>query len=197
MAVTPDLQAATWERMIRAVEKVRERLEKAVAALEAAGLPYAVAGGNAVAKWVATVDEGAVRNTRDVDILVRRADFPAIKSALEAAGFVYAELIAVDVFMDGPAGKPSDGVHLLYASEKVRPDYTEPNPDLTESVKTQTYRVVDLVGLVRMKLVSHRLKDRVHLQDMVQVGLIDATWPDRYLPELADRLRAILANPDG
>ena len=197
MAVTPDLHAATWERMIRAVEKVRERLEKAVAALEAAGLPYAVAGGNAVAKWVATVDEGAVRNTRDVDILVRRADFLAIKSALEAAGFVYAELIGVDVFMDGPAGKPSDGVHLLYAAEKVRPDYTVPNPDLTESVKTQTYRVVDLVGLVRMKLVSHRLKDRVHLQDMVQVGLIDATWPDRFPPELADRLRAILANPDG
>ena len=197
MAVTPDLQAATWERMIRAVEKVRERLEKAVAALEAAGLPYAVAGGNAVAKWVATVDEGAVRNTRDVDILVRRADFPAIKSALEAVGFVHAELIGVDMFMEGPDGKPSDGVHLLYAAEKVRPDDTVPNPDLTESVQTQTYRVVDLASLVRMKLVSHRLKDRVHLQDMVQVGLIDHTWPDRFPPELADRLRAILANPDG
>jgi hypothetical protein len=196
MAVTPDLQAATWERMIRAVEKVRERLEKAVAALEAAGLPYAVAGGNAVAKWVATVDEGAVRNTRDVDILVRRADFPAVKAALEAAGFVYAELIGVDVFMDGTSGKPSDGVHLLYASEKVRPDYTVPNPDISESVPTQTYRVVDLASLVRMKLVSHRLKDRVHLQDMVRVGLIDHNWPDRYPPDLADRLRAILANPD-
>jgi hypothetical protein len=197
MAVTPDLQAATWERMIRAVEKVRERLEKAVAALEAAGLPYAVVGGNAVAKWVATVDEGAVRNTRDVDILVRRADFPAIKSALEAAGFVHVELIGVDVFMDGPGGKPSDGVHLLYATEKVRPDYTVPNPDVSESVPTQTYRVVDLASLVRMKLVSHRLKDRVHLQDMVRVGLIDSTWPDRFPPDLADRLREILANPDG
>jgi hypothetical protein len=197
MAVTPDLQAATWERMIRAVEKVRERLEKAVAALEAAGLPYAVVGGNAVAKWVATVDEGAVRNTRDVDILVRRADFPAVKAALEAAGFVYAELIGVDVFMDGTSGKPSDGVHLLYAAEKVRPDYTVPNPDISESVPTQTYRVVDLEGLVRMKLVSNRDKDRTHIRDLIGVGLIDATWPDRFPPDLADRLRAILANPDG
>jgi hypothetical protein len=33
-----------------------------------------VAGGNAVAAWVATVDPSAVRNTQDVDILLRRAD---------------------------------------------------------------------------------------------------------------------------
>ena len=32
--------------------------------LDGAGVPYAVAGGNAVAEWVARVDEGAVRNTR-------------------------------------------------------------------------------------------------------------------------------------
>ena len=59
----------SWERMIRAVEKVRERLMRATAALEAAGIPYAVAGGNAVAAWVSRVDEAAVRNTQDVDIL--------------------------------------------------------------------------------------------------------------------------------
>jgi len=35
--------------MIRAVEKIRERLRRTVAALEAAKIPYAVAGGNAVA----------------------------------------------------------------------------------------------------------------------------------------------------
>ena len=39
----------SWERMIRAVEKVRERLRRAVAALETAGVPYALASGNAVA----------------------------------------------------------------------------------------------------------------------------------------------------
>ena len=51
----------SWERMIRAVEKVRERLERAVAALEHGGIPYAVIGGNAVAAWVSRVDEAAVR----------------------------------------------------------------------------------------------------------------------------------------
>ena len=60
----------SWERMIRAVEKVRERLERATAALEAAGAPYAVIGGNAVAAWVSRVDPSAVRNTADVDLLL-------------------------------------------------------------------------------------------------------------------------------
>src|SRR5438034_4235437 len=81
------------DRMERAVAKVRERLLRATAALNAAGIPYAVVGGNAVASWVATVDEGAVRNTRDVDLLVRRADLAAITATLEQAGFVRDELL--------------------------------------------------------------------------------------------------------
>src|ERR1700730_7850937 len=76
------------DRMERAVAKVRERLLRATAALNQIGVPYAVVGGTAVASWVATVDEGAVRNTRDIDLLVRRSDFPAITAALEQAGFV-------------------------------------------------------------------------------------------------------------
>lgn len=59
----------SWERMIGAVEKVRSRLLRAAAALEAAGVPYAVVDGNAVAAWVSRVDESAVRNTQDVDLL--------------------------------------------------------------------------------------------------------------------------------
>src|SRR3954470_8855697 len=98
-----------WEildRMERAVAKVRERLLRATAALNKAGIPYAVVGGNAVASWVATVDEGAVRNTRDIDILVRRGDLPALTAVLEQAGFVHDELLDVVMFRDGPEGKP-------------------------------------------------------------------------------------------
>ena len=197
MAVTPDFQAATWERMIRAVEKVRERLERAVAALEAAGIPYAVVGGNAVANWVATIDEGAVRNTRDVDILIRRADFDAAKTVLEAAGFVYAKVLDVDCFLDGPEGQPSSALHLLYANEKVRPEHTVVAPDPDNSLRLTKFRVSELQPLVQMKLASNRDKDRTHIRDLIGVGLIDSTWPDRFPPELAERLRAILANPDG
>src|SRR5277367_3078203 len=86
------------DRMERAVAKVRERLLRATAALNQAGVPYAVVGGNAVASWVATVDEGAVRNTRDVDLLVRRSDLPTITAVLEQAGFVHDELLDIVMF---------------------------------------------------------------------------------------------------
>src|SRR5206468_10896578 len=106
------------DRMERAVTKVRERLLRATTALNLAGVPYAVVGGNAVASWVATVDEGAVRNTRDVDLLVRRSDLPAITATLERVGFVRDELLDVVLFRDGPEGKPSEAIHLLFAGEK-------------------------------------------------------------------------------
>src|SRR5512134_1756989 len=105
----------SWERMIRAVEKVRQRLRRAVAALEAARVPYAVAGGNAVAAWVSRVDEAAVRNTQDVDILVRRSDLEAITRAMQAAGFFYRHASGVDMFLDGPQAKARDAVHLVFA----------------------------------------------------------------------------------
>src|SRR6516225_7160437 len=90
-----------WEildRMERAVAKVRERLLRATAVLNQAGVPYAVVGGHAVASWVATVDEGAVRNTRDIDLLIRREDLPAITAALESVGFIGGELLDVVMF---------------------------------------------------------------------------------------------------
>src|SRR3954466_13888419 len=86
-AQSVDMGVEILDRMERAVAKVRERLLRATRALNEAGIPYAVAGGNAVASWVATVDEGAVRNTRDVDLLVRRTDLPAVTAALEKVGF--------------------------------------------------------------------------------------------------------------
>src|SRR5580693_1998114 len=111
------------DRMERAVAKVRERLLRVTAVLNQAGIPYAVVGGHAVASWVTTVDEGAVRNTRDVDLLIRRTDLPMIIAALEQAGFVHAQVLDVTVFLDGPDAKPSDSIHLLFAGEKVREEY--------------------------------------------------------------------------
>src|SRR5437762_8565269 len=121
------------ERMVSAVEKVRQRLLKAAAALRERGVPYAVAGGNAVALWVSRVDESAVRNTQDVDILIRRENFDAARTAMEAAGFIYRHAGGMDVFLDGPKAKARDAVHLVFANEKMRPHEALPNPDVTES----------------------------------------------------------------
>jgi hypothetical protein len=186
-----------WERALMAAERVKERLRRATGALESAGVPYAVAGGNAVAEWVARIDDEAVRNTRDVDLLVRRADFEAARTALETAGFVYHHVLDVDLFIDGPQGKPSAGVHLLYAGEKIRPEDEHPCPQIEESERAAEFQVVTLEALVRMKLLSWRLKDRVHIQDMIQVGLLDATWPARLESPLGSRLQELLDNPNG
>ena len=186
-----------WERALMAAEKVKERLRRATKALDGAGVPYAVIGGNAVAEWVARIDDEAVRNTRDVDVLIRRADFTAARTALETVGFVCHHLLDVDVFIDGPQGKPSAGVHLLFAGEKVRGDDEQPCHEIEESERAAEFQVVTLLALVRMKLTSWRLKDRVHLQDLIHVGHIDATWPARLPASLADRLQQLLDNPNG
>jgi hypothetical protein len=192
-----ELVIVGWERALMAAEKVKQRLRRAIRALDGAGVPYVVVGGNAVAEWVARIDDEAVRNTRDVDLLVRRADFAAARAALEAAGFVYYHLLDVDVFIDGPQGKPSAGVHLLFAGEKVRAADEYPCPDLDESERGAEFQVAALLALVRMKLTSWRDKDRTHLRDMIQVGLVDATWPARLPPPLDERLQSLLDNPNG
>jgi hypothetical protein len=191
-----ELHPISWERMIRAVEKVRARLDRAVAALEQAGIPYAVAGGNAVAAWVSRIDEAAVRNTRDVDILLRRDDLERAKQALATAGFIFRHVKSVDMFLDGPGAKARDAVHVVFAGEKVKPHSAVPSPDVDEADSTGPFRIVDLEPLVRMKLTSYRLKDRVHLLDMFDVGLIDTSWPARFPPELAARLQQLLDDPE-
>ena len=185
------------DRMERAVEKVRDRLLRSTAALEAAGVPYAVIGGNAVMAWVEQVDEAAVRFTQDVDLVLRRDDLERAKTALEKAGFVHRRSAGIEMFLDGPGAKARDAVHVIFSGEKVRPEYVAPVPDVAESVSFKSYRVLSLEAVVRMKLTSNRRKDQVHLLDMLGVGLIDATWPARYPPELAARLQHLIDTPDG
>ncbi len=187
----------SWERMIRAVEKVRRRLLRATSALEKAGIAYAVAGDSAVAAWVSRVDEAAVRNTQDVDIVLRRSDLEAAKAALAEAGFVFRHSAGIDMFLDGPGAKARDAVHIVFAGEKVRREYSTPAPDVTESEATGSFRILALEPLVRMKLTSYRRKDQVHRLDFLEVGLIDAGWIKRFPPELAARLQHLVDTPDG
>jgi hypothetical protein len=196
-------QSASWQRMSDAVANVQRRLVETAEALGKARVPYAVIGGNAVAAWVSKVDEAAVRNTRDVDLLLRREDLPAATAALEAAGFQHRHAASLgqaggmEIFLDPSSGKVRDAVHIVFAREKTRPDSPVPNPDVTESIDEGPIRLISLDALVRMKLSAFRDKDRVHLRDLIDVGLVDESWLDR-LPEfLSDRLSMILTTPDG
>ena len=196
-AETVGMSLEILDRMERAVAKVRDRLLRATAALNQAGVPYAVVGGHAVASWVARVDEGAVRNTRDVDLLVRRSDLPAITAALEQAGFVRDEVLDVVMFRDGAQGKPSEAIHLVFAGEKVRPDHPLPAPEIRTVQDPENYPVITLEALVLLKLLSNRRKDQVHLEDLIGVGLVDASWVAKLPPLLAGRLQQILDTPEG
>lgn len=185
------------ERMAQAVENVRRRLLRATAALETAGLPYAVAGGHAVAVHVERMDEGGVRVTPDVDIIIRRADWERARDALLAVGFFYFGPSDIATFHDGLQAIRRNTVHLLFAGEKVRNDDITSVPDVTEAEPSEHFRVLTLDALVRSKLTAFRLKDRVHIRDMLDVGVIDASWTARFPPELAARLQAILDDPHG
>ena len=186
-----------WERALMAAEKVKERLRRAVKALEGAGVPYAVAGGNAVAEWVGRVDEGAVRNTRDVDLLLRRTDFAVARAALEGVGFVYHRVMSVDTFIDGPDGKPSQAVHLVFAGKRVKPHDEHATPDVDASARTAEFQVAGLEALVRLELIAYRSKHKMHVRDLIDIGLIDATWPARFPPPLGERLQQLLDDPNG
>jgi hypothetical protein len=187
----------SWERINNAVKKVHLRLLRATSALAQAKIPFAIAGDHAVAAWVSRVDEAAVRNTQDVDIILRRTDLLAARQALELAGFVYRHVASIDMFLDGPEAKARDAVHIVFASEKVRADYASPAPDVTESEEAETFRLLSLDALVRMKLTSFRDKDRVHLRDLMDVDLVDESWLKRVPPALQTRLQELLDNPEG
>ncbi len=190
------LKEFSWERMIAAVQEVRERACRAAAALQQAGIPHVVVGGHAVASWVARVDQEAVRNTKDVDLLIRRQDLPQVVNALQSIGFIHQNVAGVNVFLDGPDGSVRSAIHIVFAGEKVQPDYPLPTPEVTEAEAGPDFPVPTLEALVRMKLTSFRLKDKVHLLDMLDVGLIDESWSDRLPPTLAVRLDELLEQRD-
>jgi hypothetical protein len=116
---------------------------------------------------------------------------------MSAAGFTYRHVNSIDMFLDGPDAKARDAVHVVFVGEKIKADYFLPAPDLNESAAAESFRVLKLEALVRMKLTSYRDKDRTHLRDMIEVGLIDETWRERLPQELAVRLQELLDNPDG
>lgn len=178
------------------MEIVEERLRRAVAALDGAGIPYAVVGGNAVRIWVAQVDEGAVRATNDVDILIRPSDLQRVQEAMRQAGFHYRQTAGLDLFVEDENESARNAIHLVLAGEMVRLNDFEPNPDVEPYERGNEFRTLPLESLVRMKLNSFRLKDRVHLLDMIEVGLIDRVWCDRFPEPLRSRLKDLIDNPD-
>jgi len=189
-------QVEILARLLRAARRVQARLVRVSHLLNESQIPYAVIGGHAVAAWVATKDESLMRASPDVEVLVSVEDLERIREVLDADGFVYRRVAEMDIFMDDSASKEIDAVHLIYAGQKIRPDHVLPAPDVDDSGIGKEFKVIPLESLVGMELVAWRRKNRVHLQDLIGVGLIDLSWPQRFPEPLSSRLQELLDNPD-
>lgn len=182
---------------IMAIERVQQRLRKVTAALDGAGIGYAVVGGNAVAAWVGRVDPGATRATKDVDLLVRRTDAGAVTAAITALGFAREDLRDLVLFIDPEEPSRKSGVHLVWAGERIRPSYSVSSPMVDEAVRDpEGFLVIDLPALVRMKLTSFRDIDRVHIADLHGVGLITDAVRQSLPAELQERLVQVMRDHD-
>ena len=117
--------------------------------------------------------------------------------AMSAAGFLYRHVEGVDLFLDDPQARARDAVHVIFAGERVRPEYPESAPTLDQTKRLEEFTVLNLEALVKMKLTSYRDKDRMHLRDLLEVGLIDRSWLAGLSDELGRRLQAIVDTPDG
>lgn len=181
-----------FEWQVQAVNHVDRMLKSVTAALDAASIPYAVIGGNAVATWVATRDVGATRATKDVDLLLDRNDLDRAEKALVPIGFVREEVLGIPIFMESAHPLPSQGVHIILADEKVRGDSRHPAPSVDSVQRSASgYLVLALESLVAMKLEANRRVDQVHMEDMLRVGLIDAELAGNLPADLLDRLRYV------
>lgn len=162
-------------------------------------MKYAVAGDQAIAAWVAAVDKSAVRHSLEVEILIRRADLMRCRDLLEATGFSYKVDALGPIFLDRPHSLDHDSVRILLAGEKTRPRDYLPNPDVDQPVRTEPFWSLNLGPLVLMCLSTFRNVDCLRIRDLIDVGLLDAGWLELLSaspPELVERFRSILANPD-
>ena len=182
-----------WGAYIMALDDVTDRLHRITRALEEASVPYAVVGGQAVALWVATREPAAVRTTKDVDLLIRRSDLPQARAAALSVGMDYFEVMGVGMFLERKDPNPRHAVHLVWAGEKVRPEYELPSPAIEQRQSLSGIHTVSLPGLVLMKLMSNRDQDRVHLRDLIEAGLVGRDILSQVPPLLAERFEALLS----
>ncbi len=130
-------------------------------------------------------------------MLIRPEDLIRVKEAMTAAGFYFRETAGLSMFVETEDAPARDAVHLVLAGEMIRAADPEPNPDVEPSEKVDSFRTLSLERLVRMKLNSFRLKDRVHIVDMIDVGLVDESWLEKYPAEISQRLKRLIDDPDG
>ena len=149
-----------------------------------AGLEYRVVGGLATYLYVEEIEPDAGRLTKDIDIAVRREDLPRIAQAAEPFGLRYRHVSGIDMLVQSDKPSVRRAIHLVFAGERVRPEYPEPVPELGQVRQLRGLRLIPLADLVHMKLTSFRASDEAHVKDLDDAGLIT--------PEVEAGLSAVL-----
>ena len=168
---------------------VFDRARRFCAALDAAGVPYAICGGMSVMAWVSSRNPDFARTTKDVDVCMRRSDLARAAEAVREVGFVLVEVNGVPMFLDGPDGTPKTAVHVVVAGEPTSRFDREPVPDIGIPVRDEhsEWNRIGILELLTMKLLAMRPHDVAHVADMLRVGLIDESWRRLVPASLADR----------
>jgi hypothetical protein len=175
------------------VEQLLERMRRFHVALTDAGIPYRIIGGLATFIHVFEREPIKARMTSDVDAGISRTDLPRIKEAAKSGGFVFRHAAGIDMLVDADDQRARSAVHLIFVNERVRPTDLEPIP-ASEPVRTKEgILIAPIADLVRMKLTSFRLKDKVHVQDMDSVGLITPEVEQSLTEPLRARLAEVRA----
>jgi hypothetical protein len=184
------------EKMILAASNVRERQSQIVRALEKSGVSFALSGSNATHLWVASVEEAAARQYRNVELIIERKETDSLVAAMKGLGF-FTDLRPDRVTIRSTPNQRKRWADIaLFANERAaNTSFTIPSLDGTTVVGSAP--VLLLESLVELQLWRWTLDDRVDLRDMIEVGLLDQTWPSRLPPELAARLQELLDDPNG
>src|SRR5215471_17222172 len=92
-------------------------LEKIATPLTAEKIPYELIGGAAVMVHVNRVEPSAVRNTKDIDIMIERADLDRIKEVAQRHGFRFRHAAGVDMLLPQGETQARNAVHLIFTGE--------------------------------------------------------------------------------
>ncbi len=171
-------------------------LHKITRALSDEHISYEVIGGLAVLIHVEEVNPELTSLTRDVDLMVCRADLERVKNAAANHGFRFRHVSGVDMLLYGGADPARNAVRLIFSEEKVRASYTTAVPRIQPQRKLihgEGVLVIPVADLVRMKLTSYPIKDQAHVQSMDAAGLITSEVEVQLPPELHSRLVEIRA----
>ena len=169
-------------------------LERVAGPLAAEGIPYELVGGGAVMVQVMRVEPSAVRNTKDIDIMIRREDLDRVKAVMARHGFTFRHVAGVDMLLPPGETKALDAVRLIFSGERVKASQVIPNPPVRPehlSVHGVAVAVIAVADLVAMKLSNNRDIDRVHVRDLDSVGLVTSSVEQSLPIDLLARLSEI------